>query len=532
MKRLIVGVLIVSMLIVILTGCVGTVDNNDAVDTETVVVETAGSETQDNIVNWGESTHSNDVDPDYDTVFNQSEVLEFNITIDSQDWEAMQADLEENVTGGRGQAGGQKGVMPERDRQALPEGEIPQNARSEGDRPALPEGEIPQNARPEIAGQPAPGQPAVNNQIETTSESEYDPIWVESSITFDDTTWDHVGIRFKGNSSLTSAVSSGNGKLSFKLDFDEFEDEYPEINNQRFYGFKQLNLNNNYSDESLMREKVSADLFRDFGVPAANTTFVVVNVDYGEGSQFYGVYTLVEEMDDTGIESQFGDDSGNLYKPEGTAASFADGTYDDDEMVKKNNEDEADYSDVIALYDVINSENRESDVESWKSELEEVFNVDGFLKWLAANTVMQNWDTYGNMTHNYFLYNNPETNKLEWIPWDSNEALQEGKGNRGALSLGLDEVNDNWPLIDYLIGDTEYKAIYDSYLEQFTQEIFTEEKMTKTYTEYYEMIKEYAYAEEEGYSFIKSDQSFDSAVEALKAHVVERNEAVKAYLEN
>lgn len=521
MKRLIAGVLVLSMLVLVLTACVDAVESSEVVDVGTAEVERLESETGDNLVNWGESTHSNNVEPDYDTVFNQSEVLEFNITIDSEDWQAMQNDLEENVLGNRGQVGG---------RQPLKEGEngeVPQNERPERDRQALPEGQIPQNVRPEVAGK----VPA-NNQKETTSEGDYDPIWVESTITFEDTLWEHVGIRFKGNSSLTSAVSSGNNKLSFKLDFDEFEDQYPEIDNQRFYGFKQLNLNNNYSDESLMREKISADLFKEFGVPAANTTFVVVNLDYGEGSQYYGLYALVEEIDDTGIENLFVDDSGNLYKPDGTAASFADGTYNDDQMVKKSNEEEADDSDVVALYNVINSENRESDIESWKYDLEEVFNVDGFLKWLAANTVMQNWDTYGNMTHNYYLYNNPETNMLEWIPWDSNEALQGGKGNRGALSLGLDEVNDNWPLIDYLIDDSEYKAIYDSYIEEFTQEVFTEEKMIETYTKYYELIKEYAYAEEEGYSFIKSSQSFDSAVEALKIHVTERNEAVNSYLED
>lgn len=40
------------------------------------------------------------------------------------------------------------------------------------------------------------------------------------------------------------------------------------------------------------------------------------------------------------------------------------------------------------------------------------------------------------------------------------------------------------------------------------------------------------YAEEKGYSFIKSDQSFDSVVEELKAHVIERNEVIKSYLKN
>lgn len=512
MKRTIARLLLVSMIVLALTGC-----------TSKMV-----SDAQPVVVNWEESTHSNSVEPDYDAVFNQSKVLEFTITIDSEDWEAMQQDLEENLL--KQDMGADR---PIGDRQPFPEGAIGeslQDTRPAGGRPPLPEGGIGGNLQD---GMPVDArQPLANNLMETPSDSTYDPIWVEASVTFEDSTWDHVGIRYKGNSSLRSAVSSGNNKLSFKLDFDEFEDTYPEIKNQRLYGFKQLNLNNNYSDESLMREKVSSDLFKEFGVPSANTAFCVVYVDHGEGSQFFGVYTLVEEMDDTGIENQFGDDSGNLYKPDGTAASFASGTYNDEEMVKKSNESEEDYSDVKALYDVINSAERETDTEAWKADVEEVFDVEGFLKWLAANTVMQNWDTYGNMTHNYFLYTNPETNKLEWIPWDNNEALSAGKGNRGALSLGLDEVSDEWPLIAYLMNEPEYKTMYDRYVYQFAQDAFTEEKMVETYSKYFEMLQEYAYAEKKGYSYISSDQSFDAAVEILKSHVIERNEAVASYVKN
>ena len=226
----------------------------------------------------------------------------------------------------------------------------------------------------------------------------------------------HVGIRYKGNSSLLSAYQSGNNKLSLKLDFDEFEDDYPAIKNQRFYGFKQLNLNNNFDDPSLMREKVGADLFRKFGLASSQTAFCVVYIDYGSGSKYYGVYALVEEMDDTGYKTQFAQATGNLYKPDGDAATFASGTFDTDELYLKTNEDLADYSDVRALYDVINSSLRTSDTETWKKNLEKVFNVDIFLKWLAANTVIQNWDTYGNMSHNYFLYNNPENGLLTCLP--------------------------------------------------------------------------------------------------------------------
>ena len=88
------------------------------------------------------------------------------------------------------------------------------------------------------------------------------------------------------------------------------------------------------------------------------------------------------------------------------AQHFASGTYNDSDMNIKIDYT-GDYADVESLYDIINSSDRTTNTESWKTDLETVFNVDHFLKWLAANTVMQNWDTYGVMTHNYYLFNSP-----------------------------------------------------------------------------------------------------------------------------
>jgi spore coat protein CotH len=576
--------LVVALLgVFIFTGC-----SNQAVDSAEGAIEEDEEQSESAAVN--EDVPDNDMDPDYETVFNQEEVLVFNIKIENEDWLAMQEDLAGNKTQGQGNQGGmkqdtprdratdadassQEGLVPNMppDREASQdmaadadapsqEGLLPnmppdrgasQDMAADADAPSQesvvpnmsPNREAPQdmatnadapNQESVVPNMPpnreAPQDMAADAVNDKDSSSDSDPIWVESAITVNNITWEHVGIRYKGNSSLTSAYSSGNSKLSFKLDFDEFEDDYPEIENQRFYGFKQLNLNSNFSDVSLMREKVAADLFREFGLVSSQTSFCVVNIDYGEGSMFYGVYALVEEIDDTGL-SQFEDDDGNLYKPDGRAASFASGTYNEDQMEKKSNEDEGDYTDVNSLYEIINGDLRETDVTTWKTELEATFNVDGFLKWLAANTVMQNWDTYGNMTHNYFLYNDPETGQLNWIPWDNNEAFSDGKGNRGALSIGLSEVNEEWPLINYLVNDTEYRAIYDAYVQEFVDEVFTVEKMTETYTSYYEMIKDYAYEEVEGFTYLKSDDDFDNGVEALKAHVVKRSEAVEKYLE-
>ncbi len=325
-------------------------------------------------------------------------------------------------------------------------------------------------------------------------------------------------------------ITSGIDKLSFKLDFDEYENDYPEITDQRFYGFRQLNLKNNYDDQSLVREKVGADLFREFGLASSKTAFCVVYVDHGSGPIYFGVYTLVEEVDDSVLDSQFESGTGNLYKPDGTAARFSAGSYNESEMEKRNNETLADYSDVYALYTAINSSTRTSDYESWKAELNACFDVDVFLKWLAANTAMQNWDTYGIMTHNYYLYNNPGNGLLTWIPWDNNEALQEGKQG-GALSLSLGEVGSNWPLIHYLINVDEYQQIYKDYLLEFTEGVFAPEKMTALYSEYFDLLQDYAYAESSPYTFIRSDAYFDAAIEELKQHVQTRASAVQSYLQ-
>ncbi|WP_321373322.1 CotH kinase family protein [uncultured Draconibacterium sp.] len=416
---------------------------------------------------WDDATHSKSAELNYDVVFNQNEVLRFDITIDSDDWSDMQSNLSSILSSSSGR----------------------------------------------------PGQ----------SIDFDDPMFVPCSFKFNDTEWYHVGIRYKGNSSLQSAYQSGIKKLSFKLDFDEFEDDYPAIKNQRFYGFKQLNLKNNYLDLSQMREKVGADVFRQFGLASSQTAFCVVYVDYGSGPQYYGLYTIVEEVDDSVIKTQFTDGSGNLYKPDGSAATFANGTFDTSELELKTNEDSANYSDARALYDTINSSLRTSDVESWKSNLETVFNVDVFLKYLAVNNIIQNWDTYGIMTHNYYLYNNPDNSKLTWIPWDNNEAFQSGKQS-GAISLGMSEVNSSWPLINYIIAQPEYEAVYEGYLQQFIDEVFIPSEMISTYSSYYELIKEYVYSEESGYSFLSSDSQFDSAVETLKTHVQTRNNLVESYL--
>src|SRR5689334_4491058 len=146
--------------------------------------------------------------------------------------------------------------------------------------------------------------------------SSVEPVFVPCTLTFNNTNWYKVGIRYKGNSTLKTSYKNGIKKLPLKFDFDEFEDTYSEIKNQRFYGFKQLAFSNGFDDKSLIREKVVADIFRNAGVRASQTAFYRVYVDYGEGQKYFGLYTGVEVVDDTVIESQFPEKGGNIYKPD------------------------------------------------------------------------------------------------------------------------------------------------------------------------------------------------------------------------
>ncbi len=435
-------------------------------DDPSPIVDDVDFETPD----WTTATHSNDAEPNFGEVFADNTVKRVDIVISEDRWAAMLDDM--TALYGAFGSGGRAGL----------------------------------------------------------ASSDIDPAFVPAELYYDGTQWYRVGVRFKGNSSLQTAWRNGILKLSFKLDFDEYEDDYPQIDNQRFYGFKKLSLKNNYDDRSMLREKVAGDVFRNVGLASPHTAFYSVYVDFGEGPVYFGVYTMVEEVDDTVLDTQFLDDDGNLYKPDGNGASFASGTFTEDVFVKKTNEDVLDWSDISSLFAALHDGTRATDPQTWRTNLEAVFDTDVFLKYLAANTVVQNWDTYGRMTHNYYLYNDPDTGRLTWIPWDNNEALQEGKMG-GALNLDFSDLTPGaWPLIEYLYGDPQYRAQNDALVDEVVTGAFAPSEIQAKYSTYASLLEPYATAETPGYSFLNNSGDFQIAIAQLQAHVTARTSAASQYL--
>ncbi len=421
------------------------------------------------LADWSTATHSNDVEPNYNIVFPSNSVQKLEIVFEADEWQSMQDNLTDVQSSG--------------------------------------------------GGGPGPG----SFPTET-------PSYFKCQIYHNDLQWYNVGIRYKGNSSLSTAYRNNNGKKPLRLQFDEFEDEIPQINNQRFYGFKELSLSSNYDDASLMREKTANELYREFGVPAPHAAYYEIYIDNGNGNgfEYYGLYTVVEVVFNTMLQKSFGSETGNCYKPDGDGAAWASTKFSLDDFEKKTNEEAMDWSDVQAVYDALHSSLRNTDTEGWKTELESKFYVDGFLKWLAANTTMQNWDTYGRMTHNYYMYNDPADGLLKWIPWDNNEAFQNGKMG-GSLSFEFSEVSaSQWPMIGYIMADDAYRATFDAYVSDFITTVFEPSKMETYYNIQKDLLQNSANNERSGYTYINGN--FESSVNTLINHCSQRKSAAEAYL--
>ena len=380
---------------------------------------------------------------------------------------------------------------------------------------------------------------------------EKDPSYQSVSLRFKDSTWTKVDFRLKGNSSLMMSWRQGIYKLPFRLRFGKTKQGQSD-----FYGFHELSFSPALGDNSLMREKITATMFRQAGIKAPQTAYYRVYISFGETEKYCGIYTLVEVVDDTMIATQFGNKSGNIYKPESHFERF-----DSTEFEKKNNKKLADWRDIQSLIHVLTSEVRTRNPQIWRQQLEAVFNVTSYLKWLAINSLIVNWDTYGRMAHNFYLYNDPKE-KLTWIPWDNNEALKDGMemkppqgmhfppkmdssfrkaegmlfpppmmGNRGdAGDLSHKNVSSEWPLIRFLLDDAVYQKAYKQAIKQVSEKVFTQKNTAALLQDNYLLLKPYVGQEEFPYSHLKSKDDFEKAFQELNTHIQKRMDAAKKYV--
>ena len=123
----------------------------------------------------------------------------------------------------------------------------------------------------------------------------------------------NVGIRAKGNTSLSSVKNMDSSRYSFKIEFDQYE------NGKTYHGLDKLCLNNIIQDNTYMKDYLAYTLMYDFGVDAPLCSYAYITVN-GED---WGLYLAVEAIEESFLERNFGSNYGDLYKPD--AMSFGGG---------------------------------------------------------------------------------------------------------------------------------------------------------------------------------------------------------------
>lgn len=305
-------------------------------------------------------------------------------------------------------------------------------------------------------------------------------IWVPIDMETDGQTWKNVGIRLKGNNSLTTAWSRRQHALPFRVTMDRFEDSFPEIRNQRFHGFKKLSFNNATQDGSDIREAVAGEIFRDAGIPSPMSVPFHIKLVHGDTTKDLGAYEMVEIPDNPLLNRWFGNDSGPLYKPLSDLSTFKQAEFEDADL-------KTDYADVKALIAAINSGTRTSSPAAWRTELEKRIDMKGWIHWLALSNAIGNWDAYGVYPHNYYLFNDRGT--FRWITYDIGWSLVEASDG---FTWFTDPTEDGYvfTLIQNALADPVYCAEYKAWMTKSVADdgVFSAKRFQEKVDRYGKMV--------------------------------------------
>lgn len=136
----------------------------------------------------------------------------------------------------------------------------------------------------------------------------------EVNVTIDGDEIDDVSFATKGNTSLTQVANSDSERYSFKINFGKY------VDGQTYYGLDKLALNNLISDDTYMKDYLSYRIMAEAGVASPLVSYVSLSIN-GEEK---GLYLAVEELSDSFLERNYGEDYGQLYKPETEQLNNAD----------------------------------------------------------------------------------------------------------------------------------------------------------------------------------------------------------------
>lgn len=138
--------------------------------------------------------------------------------------------------------------------------------------------------------------------LETCENEEYKVC----SVVIDGEAYKNVGIRAKGNTSLSTVSAMNSNRYSFKIEFDQYD------STKSYYGLDKFSLNNLIQDNTCMKDYMVYQMMNAFGVNAPLSSYAYITVN-GED---WGLYLAVESVEEAFLQRNYGKDYGELYKPD------------------------------------------------------------------------------------------------------------------------------------------------------------------------------------------------------------------------
>lgn len=361
-----------------------------------------------------------------------------------------------------------------------------------------------------------------------------DEEYVQCSVIIDNEAYKNVAIRAKGNTSLSTVQSYGNDRYSFKIEFDHYDDT------NTYYGLDKLSLNNIIQDNTYMKDYLTYQMMGYFGVSAPLCSYVQILVNGEE----WGLYLAVEGVEESFLSRNYGNDYGELYKPD--SMSMGGGRGNGGEMVSSDvslvySDDE--YSSYSNIFDNAKTDSSDTDkdrlVASLKklnenSSIEEVVNVEEVIRYFVVHNFVCNFDSYtGSMIHNYYLYE--EDGQLSMIPWDYNLAFGgfvEGSDATSLVNYPIDTpvsggTVESRPMLSWIFENEEYTEIYHQYFAEFISQYFDSGYFAEMIDDVKAMIS--PYVESDPTKFCTYEE-FEQGIDTLKEFCLLRAESVNAQM--
>jgi spore coat protein CotH len=291
-------------------------------------------------------------------------------------------------------------------------------------------------------------------------ETEEDVNPIMGAMIFDGQELDSIGVKLKSNFSY----SIQSDKKPIKLDFNAF------VKGRKFDGLTALNLSNEYPDPTLQRNVVAYKILREAGVVAPRTSYARVYLN----DKYKGLYVLIEQVDKTFITDHYPRVGAELVKAISSPLYYQDldtmSYYSTFEIKVKDQPDS--WAHLIELGRRVNK----TTAKNYPDSVGAIFDLQGYIKVLAADILFNNWDSYF-YGQNYYLLRDSVEKKYHFIPWDYNLALnvyEVSGGDFDILPGGEDAHIFNLPLPEKVLANERLRKEYLAQLQIMNQQMYSQ----------------------------------------------------------